>query len=182
MDRSLSLAGCRQLICAFVRLLSHLVDSFEVFGYTTRHWLGGNSYRSWRQRRPLNPGRLNDVLYVKGIYDSNTFNLIPLMRREVMKENIDGEALLSLCSAERPNVLICDNLPADLKTNELNNPLLLPNHFQEAQTLSRKLSLLKLNFGASNEAVGWINITRRSKRSALLQLVRHLSVRLTSAA
>lgn len=44
IDRSLSLINHRSLISAFLKLTSRFVASFELIGYTTRHWLGGNSY------------------------------------------------------------------------------------------------------------------------------------------
>ena len=72
----------------------------EILGFTTVNWKGGQSRAQWTQNaRPPQPGRLNDVRHI--IYKAadaplrRTRNNIGLMLKEgILKENIDGEALL----------------------------------------------------------------------------------------
>ncbi|MGP1916444.1 MAG: cobaltochelatase CobT-related protein, partial [Candidatus Hodgkinia cicadicola] len=143
IDRSLSLINYQSLISAFLKLTSRLVASFELIGYTTRHWLGGNSYSAFRRSPSPQPGRVNDVLYLSSDCDRNNLNLRPFMRKSIMKENIDGEAMFSLCSRSKLNVFISDNIPADYRTSVLNCESLLPAHFESVQLSLRKLPIFK---------------------------------------
>ena len=73
----------------------------EVLGFTTTKWRGGRSRRSWFWRfQPRNPGRLNDLLHI--IYQSADETRVStggwvyrqMLRPDLPKENIDGEAIL----------------------------------------------------------------------------------------
>ena len=102
---------------------------FEILGFTTSEWSGGQSRQHWlSQGRPPNPGRLNDLLHV--VYHSalepseNWVNSLRLMLKDgFRKENIDGEALS--WAYERANkfdpsfwlcILVSDGTPADDST------------------------------------------------------------------
>ena len=71
----------------------------KILGFTTRAWKGGQSRESSLQAgKPANPGRLNDLRHL--IYKSADApwrrarkNLGLMMRKDLLKENIDGEAL-----------------------------------------------------------------------------------------
>jgi cobaltochelatase CobT len=101
----------------------------EILGFTTRGWRGGESAKDWvRAGRPANPGRLNDVLHI--VYKSATEpvrrsrpNICAMLQTSILKENIDGEALLwaSRRLMTRPEsrkalIVISDGAPADEAT------------------------------------------------------------------
>lgn len=107
----------------------------EVLGFTTRSWHGGQSRALWRkQGRPEKPGRLCDLLHI--VYreaaetDPNWTSNLPLMANPaVLKENVDGEALLwaKRRAAARDVtgwvcVLISDGRPVDDATILANGP------------------------------------------------------------
>lgn len=108
--------------------------AFEVLGFTTTEWLGGRSRAKWEEDgRPPLPGRLNDLLHI--IYkDANTkgeewIKSLALLRdKKLLKENIDGEALLWAAKrSEMINpsywlcVVISDGAPVDDYTLYANN-------------------------------------------------------------
>lgn len=105
----------------------------EILGFTTRAWKGGKSRELWLENgRPEKPGRLNDVRHI--IYkDANAptrrarKNLGLMLKEGILKENIDGEALvwaynrLSKRSEERKILLvISDGAPVDDSTLSVN--------------------------------------------------------------
>ncbi|MGP1918203.1 MAG: cobaltochelatase CobT-related protein [Candidatus Hodgkinia cicadicola] len=180
LDRSLSLINHRSLISAFLRFVSRSVASFELIGYTTRHWLGGNSYSAWRRSLSPQPGRVNDVFHFRFICNQASFNLRPFMRKSIMKENIDGEAMFSLCNQAKLNIFISDNLPADYRTTALNSANYLQTHFESTQTSLRKRSMFKLNLNPSAAEVSWHKFTKTLRRPALNQIVNALSIYLSA--
>jgi cobaltochelatase CobT len=112
----------------------------EVAGFTTRAWKGGNSRELWiKDGKRARPGRLNDVRYI--IYKSfeqtqqeadTNFGL--MLREGLLKENIDGEALLwgysrLVARSEKRKILIMisDGAPVDDSTLSVN-----PGNFLEA--------------------------------------------------
>ena len=82
------------------RTLERCAVKVEVLGFTTRAWKGGQSREKWVQEgKPRNPGRLNDLRHI--IYKAADSpwrrarkNLGLMLREGLLKENIDGEALL----------------------------------------------------------------------------------------
>ena len=72
----------------------------EILGFTTKAWKGGESREKWiKEKKPSNPGRLNDLRHI--VYKSadspsrrSKQNLGLLLREGILKENIDGEALI----------------------------------------------------------------------------------------
>ena len=105
----------------------------EILGFTTRAWKGGKSRELWLDSgRPEKPGRLNDVRHI--IYkDANAptrrarRNLGLMLKEGILKENIDGEALvwaynrLSRRPEERKILLvISDGAPVDDSTLSVN--------------------------------------------------------------
>ena len=89
-------------ICADIlsRTLERCMVKVEILGFTTKHWKGGSSREKWmKNNKPSLPGRLNDLRHI--IYKSadipwrQTKNNMGLMLKEgLLKENIDGEALI----------------------------------------------------------------------------------------
>lgn len=107
----------------------------EVLGFTTRSWHGGQSRALWRQQgRPEKPGRLCDLLHI--VYrdaaetNQNWISNLPLMASpDILKENVDGEALLWAYRRAAARdltgwvcVLISDGTPVDDATILANGP------------------------------------------------------------
>lgn len=106
VDHSNSLkahGNMKTAVCAIYTLL-FLLDKLgirhEVLGFTTQSWHGGNSRKLWiNNDKPEKPGRLCDLLHI--IYktlDSDEkaylqLILRNLLRPDLLKENVDGEAL-----------------------------------------------------------------------------------------
>ena len=138
IDNSGSMRGKPiELACVAADLISAALErcgvSCEILGFTTRGWSGGQSARDWAAAgRPLNPGRLNDTLHV--IYKAadepvrrSRLAVCGMLNGSILKENIDGEALLwasrrLLARRESRKVLIVisDGAPADQATLEEN--------------------------------------------------------------
>lgn len=105
-DHSGSLKGAasetlaRTLIALGV-VLEDLGVDFEVLGFTTRSWHGGESRKRWRNvfELPVYPGRLCDLLHIvyrDAVAPSPAWlnDLVLAASNEVLKENVDGEAIL----------------------------------------------------------------------------------------
>lgn len=82
------------------RTLERTGVKVEILGFTTAAWKGGKSREAWTQEsRPPIPGRLNDIRHI--IYKGadaplrrTRHNLALMLKEGILKENIDGEALL----------------------------------------------------------------------------------------
>ena len=141
--RSIGIAA----ICADIlgRTLERCSVKVEILGFTTSAWRGGRSREFWiEQGKPTAPGRLNDLRHI--IYKSAEEpwrriknNLGLMMREELLKENIDGEALLwahnriAMRSEQRKILLvISDGLPVDNSTLLANPSDYLVSHLKYA--------------------------------------------------
>ena len=141
--RSISIAA----MCADIlgRTLERCTVKVEILGFTTRAWRGGQARETWlSQGKPAQPGRLNDLRHI--IYKSADMpwrrarrNLGLMMREELLKENIDGEALLWAHNriASRPEdrrvlMVISDGLPVDNSTLLVNPSNYLEQHLKFA--------------------------------------------------
>ena len=119
--------------------------SCEVLGFTTRGWKGGQSAKDWvRAGRPANPGRLNDTLHI--VYKSadqpvrhSRLALCAMLDAGLLKENIDGEALLwasrrlmSRGEVRKVLIVISDGAPVDQATLEENaDKAILDRHLRD---------------------------------------------------
>ena len=116
----------------------------EILGFTTRAWKGGQARERWlADGKPVNPGRLNDLRHI--VYKAadapwrRARKSLGLMLREgLLKENIDGEALLwahgrLLARAEQRKILmvISDGAPVDDSTLSVNSGNYLERHLRE---------------------------------------------------
>ncbi|MFP3038125.1 MAG: cobaltochelatase CobT-related protein [Candidatus Hodgkinia cicadicola] len=180
VDQSKSLASKQKLVFKIIGLLAKIGLSLEVASYTTRHWLGGNSFKLWSKSNTSNPGRINDLLYVECAAVSR-HELLPVLNRMIKrsfsKENIDGEALLKLCKPDKPNVVICDNMPADYKTITANaDKLILSGHSQNVWRLlnARGTAVLKVNVG-DGCFKSWFNISRKTSSASIYRIIKKLS-------
>ncbi len=126
------------------RTLERCAVKVEVLGFTTRAWKGGQSREKWVQDgKPRNPGRLNDLRHI--IYKAADSpwrrarkNLGLMLREGLLKENIDGEALLwayrrLLARPEHRRILmvISDGAPVDDSTLSVNPGNYLEKHLRE---------------------------------------------------
>ena len=133
-------------ICADVlaRTLERCNVKVEILGFTTRAWKGGQSREAWlNQDRPQQPGRLNDLRHIiyKGAdapWRRARSNLGLMMKEGLLKENIDGEALLwaherLLARSEdrRIMMVISDGAPVDDSTLSVNSGSYLEKHLRE---------------------------------------------------
>ncbi len=133
-------------ICADIlaRTLERCSVKVEILGFTTRAWKGGQAREKWvAAGRPPNPGRLNDLRHI--IYKAadtpwrRARNSLGLMMKEgLLKENIDGEALLwahgrlvGRPEARRILMVISDGAPVDDTTSSANGGAYLERHLRE---------------------------------------------------
>ena len=150
IDNSGSMRGKPiEIACLVSDLISAALErcniACEILGFTTSAWKGGESLRDWvRCGRPANPGRLNDLLHI--IYKSaeervrrSRVNLCAMLEPSLLKENIDGEAILWAARRllDRPEqrkvlIVISDGAPVDQATLENNaDKEILDRHLRE---------------------------------------------------
>ncbi|MDE2517224.1 MAG: cobaltochelatase subunit CobT [Rhodospirillales bacterium] len=126
------------------RTLERCAVKTEVLGFTTRAWKGGQSREKWvAEGKARTPGRLNDLRHI--IYKAADApwrrarkNLGLMLREGLLKENIDGEALLwayrrLLARPEHRRILmvISDGAPVDDSTLSVNPGNYLEKHLRE---------------------------------------------------
>ncbi len=146
IDNSGSMRGRPIMVAAMsadilARTLERCGVRTEILGFTTRAWKGGQSRESWlAQDRPSRPGRLNDVRHI--IYKTADMpyrrarvNMGLMLREGLLKENIDGEALLwshhrLMGRPEQRRILmvISDGAPVDDSTLSANPRNYLERH------------------------------------------------------
>ena len=127
------------------RTLERCSVRVEILGFTTSAWRGGQSREEWINiGKPQNPGRLNDLRHI--IYKSADDhwrrarrNLGLMMREELLKENIDGEALIwahnrlvNRMEQRKVLMVISDGLPVDNSTLLVNSSNYLEQHLKYA--------------------------------------------------
>ena len=134
-------------ICADIlsRTLERCSVKVEILGFTTKNWKGGKSREKWNlENKPKNPGRLNDLRHI--IYKSaekpwrqSKKNLGLMLKEGLLKENIDGEALLwafkriAIRKEERKILMvISDGAPVDDSTLSVNSGDYLEKHLKQA--------------------------------------------------
>ncbi|WGM40337.1 cobaltochelatase subunit CobT [Caulobacter sp. NIBR1757] len=132
-------------VCADIlaRTLERCAVKVEILGFTTRAWKGGISRDDWiKAGKPPSPGRLNDLRHI--IYKSADSpwrrarkNLGLMMREGLLKENIDGEALMwahhrmmSRPEQRRILMVISDGAPVDDSTLSVNSGHYLERHLR----------------------------------------------------
>jgi cobaltochelatase CobT len=140
--RPISIAAtCADILA---RTLERCGVATEILGFTTRAWKGGQSREAWLgEGRPPQPGRLNDlrhILYKRADepYRHARRHLGLMMREGLLKENIDGEALLwahsrLLARPEERRILlvISDGAPVDDSTASANSGAYLERHLRQ---------------------------------------------------
>jgi cobaltochelatase CobT len=125
------------------RVLERCSVRTEVLGYTTRTWHGGRAYERWcREGRPHAPGRLGELRHI--VYKSAEqpwrrarIALGAMLDEELLKDNVDGEALLwaherlrHRPESRRILMVICDGEPMEDATRQANDPEYLERHLR----------------------------------------------------
>ncbi|HWI86938.1 MAG TPA: cobaltochelatase subunit CobT [Sphingomonas sp.] len=140
--RPISIAAISADIMA--RTLERCGVKVEILGFTTRAWKGGQAREAWLQAgRPAAPGRLNDLRHIvykraDDPYRRARKNLGLMMREGLLKENIDGEALLwahsrLIARQEERRILmvVSDGAPVDDSTLSVNSGSYLEKHLRQ---------------------------------------------------
>jgi cobaltochelatase CobT len=135
----------------------------EILGFTTKTWKGGESREKWiKEKKPSNPGRLNDLRHI--IYKSadspsrrSKQNLGLLLREGILKENIDGEALIWANSRLKSRqekrkilIIISDGAPVDDSTLSVNPGNYLEKNLREVIyqiEKNREIELIAIGIG-----------------------------------
>jgi len=146
-------------ICADImtRTLERVGVASEVLGFTTRAWKGGQSRELWlADGRPPSPGRLNDLRHIvykraDEPYRHAKRSLGLMMREGLLKENIDGEALLwahnrLIARPEERRILmvISDGAPVDDSTASANGGAYLERHLRQVIEWIERRSTVEL--------------------------------------
>ena len=149
LDNSGSMRGRPIMVAAMCadilsRTLERCAVKVEVLGFTTRAWKGGQSRERWLgDGKPSHPGRLNDLRHI--VYKAADVpgrrtrrNLGLMMREGLLKENIDGEALIWAHSrliarpeSRRILMVISDGAPVDDSTLSVNAGNYLDKHLRQ---------------------------------------------------
>jgi cobaltochelatase CobT len=132
-------------VCADIlaRTLERCGVKTEILGFTTRAWKGGQAREDWlKAGKPPAPGRLNDLRHI--VYKAADApwrrarkNLGLMMREGLLKENIDGEALIwahhrliGRTEQRRILMVISDGAPVDDSTLSVNSGHYLERHLR----------------------------------------------------
>lgn len=162
IDNSGSMRGRPIMIAALcadilARTLERCRVKVEILGFTTKAWKGGQTRQDWtNDGKPSGPGRLNDLRHI--IYKSadapwrrSRKNLGLMMKEGLLKENIDGEALMwaherLLARHEQRRILmvISDGAPVDDSTLSVNVPNYLEQHLGRVIKYIEKESRIEL--------------------------------------
>ena len=174
LDNSGSMRGRPIMVAAvcadiLARTLERCGVKVEILGFTTRAWKGGLSREAWiTAGKPANPGRLNDLRHI--VYKAADApwrrakkNLGLMMREGLLKENIDGEALLwahdrLMARPEQRRILmvISDGSPVDDSTQSANAALYLDKHLRQViEQLETKSSVELLAIGIGHDVTRW---------------------------
>ena len=192
IDNSGSMRGRPIMVAALcadilARTLERCSVKTEILGFTTRAWKGGQAREQWiKAGKPPQPGRLNDLRHI--VYKAADApwrrarkNLGLMMREGLLKENIDGEALvwahqrlLGRPEARRILMVISDGAPVDDSTLSVNSGHYLERHLREviaAIEASSPVELIAIGIGH--------DVTRYYRRAVTLVDVEQLGGAMT---
>ncbi|MFA7387014.1 MAG: cobaltochelatase subunit CobT [Thiohalobacteraceae bacterium] len=178
--RPISIAAISADVLA--RTLERCGVKVEILGFTTRAWKGGQSRETWLAAgKPSGPGRLNDlrhIVYKKADepYRRGRKNLGLMMREGLLKENIDGEALMWAHSRllARPEdrrilMVISDGAPVDDSTLSVNSAGYLEAHLRKViDWIERQSPVQLVAIGIGHD------VTRYYKRAVTIMDVEQL--------
>lgn len=139
------------------RTLERCGIKVEILGFTTKEWKGGQSRKLWMANgSPENPGRLNDLMHIiykqaDAPYRKARKSLGLMLKEGLLKENIDGEAVLwaherLLARREKRKILmvISDGAPVDDSTLSTNSAHFMELHLKEVIQSIEKYSDVEL--------------------------------------
>tara|TARA_A100001011_G_scaffold400755_1_gene518408 strand:- start:6365 stop:8158 length:1794 start_codon:yes stop_codon:yes gene_type:complete len=146
-------------ICADIlsRTLERCLVKVEILGFTTKHWKGGSSREKWMKNdKPTFPGRLNDLRHI--VYKSadtpwrlSKKNIGLMLKEGLLKENIDGEALMWAYSKMQKRkeerkilMVISDGAPVDDSTLSSNSSDYLETNLKNIVKWIEKKSNIEL--------------------------------------
>ncbi len=172
--RPISIAAISADVMA--RTLERCGVKTEILGFTTRAWKGGQSREQWLANgKSPNPGRLNDLRHIVYKQADEPWrrarrNLGLMMREGLLKENIDGEALMWAHSRllARPEdrrilMVISDGAPVDDSTLSVNNAGYLEQHLRKViDWIERKSPVQLVAIGIGHD------VTRYYKRAVTI--------------
>jgi len=133
-------------LCADIlsRTLERCNVKVEILGFTTKNWKGGEARENWtKSGKPKNPGRLNDLRHIiyKGAdvhWRQSKKNLGLMLKEGLLKENIDGEAILWAFNRlikrkeeRKIMMVISDGAPVDDSTLSVNSGDYLEKHLKK---------------------------------------------------
>ncbi len=150
-------------LCADIlsRTLERCNVKVEILGFTTKNWKGGEAREKWsKSGKPKNPGRLNDLRHI--IYKAadvhwrqSKKNLGLMLKEGLLKENIDGEAILWAFNRlvkrkeeRKIMMIISDGAPVDDSTLSVNSGDYLEKH------LKRTVKFIEANSDIELLAIG----------------------------
>ena len=192
IDNSGSMRGRPITIAAIsadilARTLERCGVKVEILGFTTKAWKGGQSREKWiNEGKQNHPGRLNDLRHI--IYKAadapwrRSKNSLGLMLREgILKENIDGEALiwaherlLGRHEDRKIIMVISDGAPVDDTTLSTNSGNYLEQHLKGVISYIENKSPVELiAIGIGHD------VTRYYKKAVTLTDADHLAGAMT---
>ncbi len=149
LDNSGSMRGRPIMMAALTgdilsKTLERVGVKVEVLGFTTREWKGGKSRQKWTQNGSNpNVGRLNDLRHIiyksaDSTWRSSRKNMALMLKDGILKENIDGEAILWAYSRLKQRkeqrkilIVVSDGAPVDDSTLSVNTGNFLDLHLRE---------------------------------------------------
>ncbi len=160
-------------ICADIlsRTLERCSVKVEILGFTTKNWKGGQSRELWAKKsKPKTPGRLNDLRHI--IYKSGDThwrqaknNLGLMLKEGLLKENIDGEAILWAYNRIKKRkeerkilMVISDGAPVDDSTLSVNSGDFLEKHLKKiVKFIENKSDIEVLAIGIGHDVSRYYN-------------------------
>lgn len=162
LDNSGSMRGQPIMMSAMaceiiVKILEKFGVKTEILGFTTVDWRGGKSRKLWDSNsKPANPGRLSDIRHIIYKNANQSFkksqnNLGLMLKEGILKENIDGEALIwakkrldSYSQKRKILMVISDGTPVDDSTNSNNYTDILSDHLHHVISKIEKHSDIEI--------------------------------------
>ena len=162
LDNSGSMRGRPIMITALcadilARTLERCGVKVEILGYTTKAWKGGQAFKDWQNdKKPPHPGRLNELRHI--VYKAadqswrqSRLNIAGMLKEGLLKENIDGEALLwahrrlaKRTEKRKIMMVISDGAPVDDATLSVNAPDYLEQHLHDTVAWIREQNRVEL--------------------------------------
>ena len=162
LDNSGSMRGQPIMMSAMAcEIIAKILEKFgvktEILGFTTVDWRGGKSRKLWdSSSKPSNPGRLSDIRHIIYKNANQSFkksrnNLGLMLKEGILKENIDGEALIwakkrldSYSQKRKILMIISDGTPVDDSTNSNNYADILSDHLHHVISKIEKHSDIEI--------------------------------------